>query len=85
MCNRKGRTRGTFYPALRQGRIQQARQDYLKGLREKARAPILLRSPKIEVHADPAGCEEIRNPQAPITIVDFSDYECPIAKVWRRR
>jgi protein-disulfide isomerase len=61
--------------ALRQSRIQQARQDYLKGLRERAAAVILLRPPKVEVHADPGRLKG--NPRAPITIVEFSDYQCP--------
>ena len=61
--------------ALRQSRIQQARQDYLKGLRDRAAAVILLRPPKVEVHADPGRLRG--NPQAPITIVEFSDYQCP--------
>ncbi len=62
-------------PALRQSGIQQARQDYLKGLRERAAAVILLRPPKVVVHADPGRLRG--NPQAPITIVEFSDYQCP--------
>ena len=61
--------------AWRQSRIQQARQDYLKSLREATSVAILLRPPKIEVSADSGRLRG--NSQAPVMIVEFSDYQCP--------
>lgn len=60
---------------LRQGRIQQARQDYLKHLREAPGVAILLRPPKISVSSDPRRL--MGNLTAPVTIVEFADYQCP--------
>src|SRR5215471_5975483 len=45
---------------LRQGRIQQAHQDYFKHLREAPGVAILLRPPKVNVSADPGRRREIR-------------------------
>ncbi len=39
--------------SLKQARVQQARQDYFKSLRDKNEVVILLRPPKIEVTVDP--------------------------------
>jgi protein-disulfide isomerase len=61
--------------SLRQARIQQARQEYQKRLREGQQIAILLRPPRAAIGVDPG---RIRgNPQAPVTIVEFSDFECP--------
>ena len=60
---------------LRQGRIQQARQDYFKHLREAPGVAILLRPPKVNVSVDPDRVKG--NPQVPVMIVEFSDYQCP--------
>src|SRR5205809_1100501 len=38
--------------ALKQSKLQQARQDYYKHLRDKAKVSILLQAPKVEVKAD---------------------------------
>lgn len=60
---------------LKQGKIEQARGIYFAGLRERAGVKIFLPPPRQEVSADPA---RIRgNPDAPITIVEFSDFQCP--------
>ena len=61
--------------ALKQGKTQQARQDFVNGLRAKAQISILLEAPKTQVAWDP---KRLRgNPNAPITIVEFSDFQCP--------
>jgi len=62
-------------PALKQTKIQQARQDYYKRLREKAEVSILLDAPKVEVKADPGRLRG--DAKAPLTIVEFSDFQCP--------
>ena len=60
---------------LKQGKIEQARDIYFAGLRERAGVKIFLSPPRHTVSADPA---RIRgNPDAPITIVEFSDFQCP--------
>ena len=60
---------------LKQGKIEQARDIYFAGLRERAGVKIFLSPPRQPVSPDPA---RIRgNPDAPITIVEFSDFQCP--------
>jgi protein-disulfide isomerase len=60
---------------LRQARIQQAREEYMMRLREKGQVTILLNRPRVEVARDP---DRVRgNPKAPVTIVEFSDFQCP--------
>lgn len=60
---------------LKQGKIEQARAIYFAGLRERAGVKIFLPPPRHTVSSDPA---RIRgNPDAPITIVEFSDFQCP--------
>ncbi len=61
--------------ALKQAKLQQARQEYFERLREKAEVAILLRPPKVEVGYDPGRLRG--NPKAPVVIVEFSDFQCP--------
>jgi len=63
---------------LRQARQQQARQNFYQGLRQNANIAILLRPPKIEVTFDPSRVRG--NPDAPVTIVEFSDFQCPFCQ-----
>src|SRR5713101_7031966 len=59
-------------------KTQQARQDYGDALRAKAEVSVLLRPPKVEVGHDPA---RVRGEaKAPVTIVEFSDFQCPYCK-----
>src|SRR3989449_7805799 len=60
---------------LKQAKLQQARQDYYKHLREQAGVSIFLQKPKVEVSYDPARVRG--NPKAPVIIVEFSDFQCP--------
>src|SRR5207245_4369959 len=60
---------------LKQTKVQQARQDYYKRLREKAQVSILLQAPKVEVKADRSRLRG--DAKAPLTIVEFSDFHCP--------
>jgi protein-disulfide isomerase len=64
--------------ALTQARRQQARQEYMEGLRRKSTVAILLARPRIEVTADPSRLRG--NPKAPVTIVEFSDFQCPYCR-----
>lgn len=64
--------------SLRQAKIQQARQEYLKSLRDQYKAVVLLQRPRVEVAFDPARVRG--NPRAPVMIVEFSDYQCPYCR-----
>jgi protein-disulfide isomerase len=64
--------------ALKQAKLQEARQQYLKHVREQAGVSILLRPPKVEVTYDPARLRG--NPWAPVIIVEFADFQCPFCR-----
>ena len=59
-------------------KTQQARQDYADSLRTKSDVVVLLRAPKVEVRYDSARLRG--DPKAPVTIVEFSDFQCPYCK-----
>jgi len=59
-------------------KAQQARQEYADSLRSKAEIVILLQPPRVEVGYDSARVRG--NLSAPITIVEFSDFQCPYCK-----
>lgn len=63
---------------LRQMRQQQARQNFQLSLREKANISVLLSPPRTEVSLDPSRVRG--NPEAPVTIVEFSDFQCPFCQ-----
>jgi protein-disulfide isomerase len=61
--------------ALIQARRQEARQEYLDQLQRTASVSILLTRPKADVKADAGRLRG--NPGAAVTIVEFSDFQCP--------
>jgi protein-disulfide isomerase len=65
--------------ALTQARRQQARAEYVDQLRKKSNVAILLQRPKADVTVDTARLRG--NPDAPVTIVEFSDFQCPYCKM----
>jgi protein-disulfide isomerase len=64
--------------AVRLLKVQQARQEYEDSLRAKAEVAVLLQPPVTRVSYDPARVRG--NPNAPITIVEFADFQCPYCR-----
>jgi protein-disulfide isomerase len=63
---------------LQQNKLNEARQAYLKSLRDKAQVKVYLTPPIVDVGAEDA---PIKGPaDAPITIVEFSDFQCSYCK-----
>ena len=63
---------------LKTAEIQHAREKYADSLRGKADVDILLRPPKVEVGYDSARVKG--DPKAPVTMVEFSDFQCPFCR-----
>lgn len=61
--------------ALKQAKIQEARQEYSARLRQQAKVSVLLSPPRTEISIDPARVRG--NPKAKVMIVEFSDFQCP--------
>ena len=60
---------------LRQQRARDARMAYVKELRDKVGVQILLDPPRVQVSL---GEDPVKGPaSAPVTIVEFSDFQCP--------
>lgn len=64
--------------SLRQAKIQAARDAYLKDLRQKAEVISFLRPPQLDIKYDPQRLKG--NPNAPVIIVEFSDFTCPFCR-----
>lgn len=63
---------------LWQVKLQGAREQFYRRLRDKAKISIWLQPPKVEVAVDPS---RIRGDAgAPVTIVEFSDFQCPFCQ-----
>lgn len=60
---------------LKNTEIQHAREKYVDSLRDKAQVSVLLEPPVVQVDYDPARVKG--NADAPITIVEFADFQCP--------
>src|SRR5438034_2190199 len=64
--------------SLKQARAQQARQEFMKRLREQSDVSVLLQPPKAEVGYDK---NRVRgSAQAPVVIVEFADFQCPYCR-----
>ena len=63
---------------LRQSRQVEARRRFVDTLRDKSRVRILLDAPRVEIAT---GSAPSRGPAtAPVTIVEFSDFQCPYCR-----
>lgn len=60
---------------LKSAEVEQARQTFADSLRNKAEVSIALQRPVIHVDYDPARVKG--SADAPITIVEFADFQCP--------
>lgn len=63
---------------LKQGKLQQARQNYLQRLWRESDVAILLSSPKLQLSYDPARVRG--DSKAAVVIIEFSDFECPFCQ-----
>jgi protein-disulfide isomerase len=64
--------------ALKQARIQAARDAFLHSLQQSGEVLIFLQRPRIEVSYDSARLKG--SPAAPVIIVEFSDFSCPFCR-----
>jgi protein-disulfide isomerase len=60
---------------MRSAEVEQAREKYADSLRDKVEVSILLQPPVVQVDYDPARVKG--NADAPVTIVEFADFQCP--------
>jgi len=67
-----------YRASLKQLKLKKARQVYADSLRVKFDVAVLLRPPSVTVEYDPARVKG--DPKAPVTIVEFSDFQCPYCK-----
>ena len=63
---------------LNESELHQTRQELLKRLQERGGTPILLQPAKVHVAYDLARLRG--SPQAPVMIVEFSDFQCPFCR-----
>src|SRR5262249_20098487 len=60
---------------LRSQKMAEAQRDYLKDLKTKYGVKVMMDPPRGSVSLDD---DDVKGPQsAPVTIVEFSDYQCP--------
>jgi len=64
--------------ALKAAKIQDVRQVFLRKLRDQSSVRILLEPPRLAVRLGNASRKG--SPTAPVTIVEFSDFQCPYCK-----
>src|SRR5258706_638257 len=67
-----------YRAALKRLKLQKARQVYADSLRATIDVAVMLRPPSVDVAYDPARVKG--DPKAPITIAEFSDFQCPFCK-----
>jgi len=70
---------GRIKEYLQQQKDQAARNAYFAGLRDKYKVEVLLQEPRLEIATE--GHPAKGPATAPVTIVEFSDFECPYCKL----
>lgn len=70
--------KGQMVQALKDAKTTEATRVYLQSLRAKAKVTTYLQPPRMEVSWIGAPVRGVR--EAPVTIVEFSDYQCPFCK-----
>ena len=66
--------------ALRQRDAQQQHEQLLARLRKDGGAKILLEPPRINVNLSAAGHPTLGPKNAPVTMIEFADFQCPFCK-----
>ncbi len=67
--------RGQVADFLKRAKVEKAREEFTNSLRRQGGVTVLLQPPRTEVSYDPARVRG--DPKAALTIVEFSDFECP--------
>ncbi len=70
--------KGKIRDHIRQLRERRLMMDYAKTLRERNNVVVMLAPPKVDVAVGSAPLEGSR--QAPVTVIEFADYECPYCR-----
>ncbi len=78
--------KGQIAQYLKQNRMAQAKGDLMARLRQEGKVEIKLEPPRVEI--DTKGAASVGDDNAKVTIVEFSDYQCPFCKrvrptIWR--
>jgi protein-disulfide isomerase len=64
--------------ALKHQNVERARQAYFEDLRQASDVAVMLQPPRVQVAGDPS--RELGASDAPVTIVEFADFECPFCQ-----
>jgi protein-disulfide isomerase len=73
--------RGQIRASLQNEKLGIRRQAFLQSLRNQAKVAVLLRPPLVyRASVGAAGARSLGPPEAPVTMVEFSDYHCPFCK-----
>jgi protein-disulfide isomerase len=67
-------------PALRQRDAQQQHEQLMARLRKEGDAKILLEPPRINVSLGAGGHPTLGPKNAPVTVIEFADFQCPYCK-----
>jgi len=66
--------------ALRQRDVQQQHEQLLARLRKAGGAKILIQPPRVNVDVSAAGQPTFGPKNAPVTVIEFADFQCPFCK-----
>lgn len=67
-------------PALRERAKQQQHEQLLARLRQQSGVKILLEAPRINLNLSEGGHPTLGSKDAPVTVVEFGDFQCPFCK-----